>query len=1224
MGPPARGLVGAAPAPAAHSLAWVPDGASSVCQLCSQSFGLTMRRHHCRKCGKLVCGTCSKNRAPPRYKYDQAERCCDACWQRRDEFVVFVDAAAASDAQGGPLKPIVHHARVVRLWEHQRWTGSWGSRHLLPLDPARYVGSNAAWQRFPAEEAPPCGSAGLASGWLGDWVVDKMFAASDADGWTYAFDFPEFVLPAAVSDRPNHGTFVRRRRWAREWAETDVPGSRLQRVFMAGDAREAERDEGRHPHKIDRALLGAGAALPSHDASDVRLGITVVEADPFEDLGDEDGLPAIGIVSVEPTALSLADGEDDDRDVYVQARVRTPNDGGPGWRATRWRRTGTVRTSVGSRKLVGGGVRVAVANPRAKVDVSVCLADTGAVLSEATFSVFELDASIEHDRVCAALDAGRRALRPFRAVDEAEAHLEWPQQRSWPLVKRAGGGAAGMVSIDGAYEADELLLFTHRKELRMNAAGLQSFSTQALRDLYERVNALWLPVQQSAAFVVSLYSFENGLARPLSTLAVLVCAICVFDESRALAAPPLLAVCVLLATLRHRASGAWARHWIERCSERQVVPWLDLKSEDDGEATSDSSRLCEVGTASLVVREARHLRRDCLYHVVASYARSLDGPGRARHVARTPATAAENGAAAWDVGRAAPAGSCTDALRLADLEANPWLCCAEEQPADAGVAGWMPVPALFGVAQPSLFGAAKFGAAKAADDADAALRDAQATWRPQDVAERPAAAVEGSAAMVFDTAWHSPVMQEVDADSSFFSRVPLRWAVMTQAGFVFEVYETAAEAPQPAKVGTPAKAGTPAKVGTPAKAAAAAPRVVGRCHVPISDLVGPFRSVSEQRGGAQPAVDVWLRLGAAHDDQGDGDDGASVSSTPADRADDRAVDAAELRVTLQLVVPTRARRAAPPTARDVAERSLVSALCGRAAADDIECDAEKKRRGPLAEFQAARAQVLAVYADVEHAISFAESAANLVCWAQPRKTLAVLAACAAATLCLLLVPLRLVLLAGLLCLYWDAFVRSRRRLAKAPPRIDARLHNFVRSTPDGADLASYFAPRTRRHLDRTGAGASAPRKRAASAAECFAGVVHKTGGSLASYRAWQRRYVVIDEDRRLSWWECEDDAAADRPARGVRRLAPPAAQGAARADGAPRGAARADLVVAYVASDAAAADAAELTHYLCAATRADADALRAALTKHGAAEPPAERAALRRRAFARSPSTSST
>jgi hypothetical protein len=78
-----------------------------------------------------------------------------------------------------------------------------------------------------------------------------------------------------------------------------------------------------------------------------------------------------------------------------------------GWRATRWRRTGTVRTSVGSRKLAGGGVRVAVANPRAKVDVAVCLADTGAVLSEATFSVFELDASIEHDRVCAALDAVR-------------------------------------------------------------------------------------------------------------------------------------------------------------------------------------------------------------------------------------------------------------------------------------------------------------------------------------------------------------------------------------------------------------------------------------------------------------------------------------------------------------------------------------------------------------------------------------------------------------------------------------------------------------------------------------------------------------------------------------------------------------------------------------------------------------------------------------------------
>jgi DNA-directed RNA polymerase subunit RPC12/RpoP len=31
----------------------------SACPLCSKSFNLTRRRHHCRACGTLVCQPCS-------------------------------------------------------------------------------------------------------------------------------------------------------------------------------------------------------------------------------------------------------------------------------------------------------------------------------------------------------------------------------------------------------------------------------------------------------------------------------------------------------------------------------------------------------------------------------------------------------------------------------------------------------------------------------------------------------------------------------------------------------------------------------------------------------------------------------------------------------------------------------------------------------------------------------------------------------------------------------------------------------------------------------------------------------------------------------------------------------------------------------------------------------------------------------------------------------------
>lgn len=40
--------------------AWQPDSAVLACGLCSRDFTLFVRRHHCRKCGRVVCASCSK------------------------------------------------------------------------------------------------------------------------------------------------------------------------------------------------------------------------------------------------------------------------------------------------------------------------------------------------------------------------------------------------------------------------------------------------------------------------------------------------------------------------------------------------------------------------------------------------------------------------------------------------------------------------------------------------------------------------------------------------------------------------------------------------------------------------------------------------------------------------------------------------------------------------------------------------------------------------------------------------------------------------------------------------------------------------------------------------------------------------------------------------------------------------------------------------------------
>ncbi|KPA86405.1 hypothetical protein ABB37_00584 [Leptomonas pyrrhocoris] len=60
---------------------WQDDEEVAECNGCGRAFTATLRRHHCRNCGYVFCGDCSRHRASiPMRGIATPERVCDACY----------------------------------------------------------------------------------------------------------------------------------------------------------------------------------------------------------------------------------------------------------------------------------------------------------------------------------------------------------------------------------------------------------------------------------------------------------------------------------------------------------------------------------------------------------------------------------------------------------------------------------------------------------------------------------------------------------------------------------------------------------------------------------------------------------------------------------------------------------------------------------------------------------------------------------------------------------------------------------------------------------------------------------------------------------------------------------------------------------------------------------------------------------------------------------------
>ncbi|KAM9859381.1 FYVE, RhoGEF and PH domain-containing protein 5b [Aulostomus maculatus] len=105
----------------------VPVSQVMMCMNCTSDFSLTLRRHHCHGCGRIVCRSCSKNRYPLKYMKDRMAKVCDHCYndlKKRGEDVSTVSANSSPRPQRSnrPLSAVFQNIHPPNIWRHRKGT----------------------------------------------------------------------------------------------------------------------------------------------------------------------------------------------------------------------------------------------------------------------------------------------------------------------------------------------------------------------------------------------------------------------------------------------------------------------------------------------------------------------------------------------------------------------------------------------------------------------------------------------------------------------------------------------------------------------------------------------------------------------------------------------------------------------------------------------------------------------------------------------------------------------------------------------------------------------------------------------------------------------------------------------------------------------------------------------------------------------------------------------
>ncbi|XP_066554262.1 FYVE, RhoGEF and PH domain-containing protein 5b isoform X2 [Amia ocellicauda] len=104
----------------------VPVSHVMMCMSCASDFSLTLRRHHCHACGKIVCRGCSRNKYPLKYLKDRVAKVCDHCYaelKKRGGSSLGAGENASPQpprSSGRPLSAVFQNIHTPLLWKPRR------------------------------------------------------------------------------------------------------------------------------------------------------------------------------------------------------------------------------------------------------------------------------------------------------------------------------------------------------------------------------------------------------------------------------------------------------------------------------------------------------------------------------------------------------------------------------------------------------------------------------------------------------------------------------------------------------------------------------------------------------------------------------------------------------------------------------------------------------------------------------------------------------------------------------------------------------------------------------------------------------------------------------------------------------------------------------------------------------------------------------------------------